>query len=145
MSTRAYSEINLHFTWHVKESLPIINEAIEPRLQRYIRSYALQAKGLIFHEIGGTETHVHIAVTIPPTLLISEWIGKVKGSSSHYVNHELVNRKLLEWQVGYGVVSFGTKDLEWVINYIRNQKEHHRKGTTVERLERITHDDDDDG
>ena len=136
MSTRAYSEINLHFVWHVKSSLPIITEQIEPRLFRYVRSYALQSKGLIFHEIGGTETHVHIAVTISPTLLISEWIGKIKGASSHYVNHELANRKLLDWQTGYGVVSFGTRDLEWVVRYIRNQKEHHRKGTTVERLER---------
>lgn len=142
MSLRAYSEINLHFVWHVKSSLPIVTAEIEPRLQRYIRSYALQSKGLIFQEIGGTETHVHIAVTVPPTLLISEWIGKVKGSSSHYVNHELVNRKVLDWQTGYGVVSFGTKDLEWVIRYIRNQKEHHKKGTTIERLEKITHDED---
>ena len=141
MSTRAYSEINLHFVWHVKGSVPTISETIEPRLYRHIRSYALQAKDLIFHEIGGTENHVHIAVTIPPTLLISDWIGKLKGASSHYVNHELANRKLLEWQVGYGVISFGTKDLEWVLNYIRNQKEHHRKGTTVKRLERITHDE----
>jgi len=108
MSTRAYSEINLHFTWHVKGSLPIISPEIEPRLYRYVKSYALQSKGVIFHEIGGTETHVHIAVTIPPTLLISDWIGKIKGASSHYVNHELVNRKVLDWQTGYGVVSFGT-------------------------------------
>ena len=114
MSTRAYSEINLHFVWHVNGNRPIISEAIEPRLHRYIRSYALQAKGLIFQEIGGTETHIHIAVTIPPTLLISEWIGKLKGASSHYVSHELANRKLLDWQTGYGVVSFGSKDLEWV-------------------------------
>src|SRR5260370_39543666 len=142
MSNRAYSEINLHFTWHVKESLPIISPEIEPRLYREITSYALKSKGLIFHEVGGTETHIHIAVTIPPTLVISEWIGRLKGASSHYVNHELVNRKLLEWQAGYGVVSFGTKDLEWVVNYVRNQKEHHRNGTTVERLERIASEED---
>ena len=89
-------------------------------------------------KMGGTETHVHIAVTIPPTLLISDWIGKLKGASSHHVNHRLANRKLLDWQTGYGVVSFGTKDLEWVVNYIRNQKEHHRRRTTIGRLERIT-------
>ena len=53
MSTRAYSEINLHFTWHVKASLPIITAEIEPRLYKYILSYSLQTKGLIFHEIGG--------------------------------------------------------------------------------------------
>ncbi len=128
----------------MKASLPIITAEIEPRLHRYILNYALQSKGLIFHEIGGTETHVHIAVTIPPTLLISDWIGKVKGASSHYVNHELVNRKVLDWQTGYGVVSFGTKDLEWVVKYIQNQKEHHTKGTTVERLEKITHDQEDE-
>jgi len=144
MSRRAYSEINLHFVWHVKASVPIISVEIEPRLYKYIRSYALKSPGLIVHEIGGTETHVHIAVTIPPTLLISDWIGKLKGASSHYVNHELANRKVLDWQTGYGVVSFGTKDLEWVVNYIRNQKEHHKTGTAVARLERTMHDEEDD-
>ena len=142
MSTRAYSEINLHFVWHVKESLPIITTEIEPRLYKYIRNYALQSNGLIFHEIGGTETHVHLAVTIPPALLISEWLGKLKGASSYYVNHQLANRKLLDWQTGYGVVSFGTKDLEWVVNYIRNQKQHHRQSTSVQRLERMAYDEE---
>ena len=69
MSKRSYSEINLHFVWHVKSSVPIISPEIEANLYRYIKSYALQSQGLIFHEIGGTETHIHIAVTIPPTLL----------------------------------------------------------------------------
>jgi putative transposase len=142
MSRRAYSEINLHFVWHVKSSLPVITSEIEPGLYRFIRNYALKTPGLIFREVGGIETHVHIAVTIPPTLVISEWIGQVKGASSHYINHRVVNRKVLDWQTGYGVVSFGTKDLQWVVNYIRNQKEHHKKGTTIGRMEKITHDED---
>ena len=41
------------------------------------------------------------------------------------------------WQTGNGVVSFGTKELEWVVNYVCNQKEHPKKGTTVELFERI--------
>ena len=41
------------------------------------------------------------------------------------------------WQTGYTVVSFGTKDLEWVVDY-------NRKGTAIERLEKITHDEDDE-
>jgi putative transposase len=140
MSRHIYSEINLHITWHVKSSLPIISAEIEPRLHRYIRSYALQAKAVVFHEIGGPETHVHVVVSIPPTLVIADRIGKLKGASSHYVNTELVKRKVLEWQTGYGVVSFGTKDLKWVIEYVRNQKEHRAKGTTVARLEKIDSD-----
>jgi len=90
------------------------------------------------HEIGGIETHVHLAVTIPPTLLISECIGQLKGGSSHDVNEEAGKRqKVLQWQAGYGVVSFGTKDLEWVKAYIQSQREHHAKQTTHDRLERI--------
>ena len=94
MSRRVYSEINLHFVWHVKSSLPIITPEIEPGLYRFIRNYALKTPGLIFHEVGGIETHVHFAVTIPPTLVISEWIGQVKGASSHYISHQVVNRSV---------------------------------------------------
>jgi hypothetical protein len=50
--------------------------------------------------------------------------------------------KILQWQSGYGVVSFGTRRLDWVVEYIRNQREHHAKGTVHERLERITQDGD---
>jgi putative transposase len=90
---------------------------------------------------GGIETHVHVVVSIPPTLVVADWIGRLKGASSHYVNHRLANRKLLEWQTGYGVVSFGTKDLHWVIKYVRNQKLHHANGTTALRLE-MTNDEE---
>jgi len=98
MRRRVYSEINLHFTWHVKDSQPLITEALENRVHHYIVNYALQAKGVVIHQIGGTETHVHLVVTVPPTVLISDWIGKIKGASSHYVNQELLNRKLFDWQ-----------------------------------------------
>jgi len=50
--------------------------------------------------------------------------------------------KLLDWQTGYGAVSFGTKDMDWVVNYIRNQKEHHMKVTTVEKLEKKYDEED---
>ena len=60
----------------------------------------------------------------------------LKGSSSYCINHE-VQPKGLEWQRGYGIVTFGTKDLQWVIDYVNNQKDHHRNGTVRERLERI--------
>lgn len=47
-----------------------------------------------------------------------------------------------EWQTGYGVVSFGAKDLPWVAAYIQNQREHHARGNAHGRLERITRYDD---
>ena len=61
----------------------------------------------------------------------------------NYVNQKLGGgRKLLQWQTGYGVVSFGTKDLDWVRAYVRNQREHRARGSIHERLERITPPDE---
>ena len=142
MSRNIYSEINLHFTWHTKSNASVLVEIIEDRLYQYIKHRVLETKGALFHEIGGTDDHVHLVVSLPATVLISDWIGKLKGASSYYINHEIVNRKTLEWQDGYGVLSFGTKDLEWVIKYVRNQREHHKQGKIFKRMERITVDDD---
>jgi putative transposase len=86
---------------------------------------------------------VHIAVTIPPTLMISTWIGQLKGGSSHAVNQQVgLRQKALHWQIGYGVVSSATGDLDWATSYVRNQKEHHVRRGVHQRLKRLTHDDD---
>jgi len=137
MSLRAYSEINLHFTWHVKDNNPVIRDEVEIQLHRFLRNKAVKSSGVRVQGIGGTDDHVHVVVTVPPTLQPSEFVGELKGASSHYINHEIANRKLLQWQSGYGVVSFGSKDLEWVLGYVRNQRRHHSANGTHERLERI--------
>lgn len=143
MARNYYSEINLHIVWHTKESSPLLLPAIEAEAHKYLRGRLIKLPGVFVHEVGGTENHVHLAVTIPPTVTISEMIGQLKGASSHEVNQKLgAGRKVLEWQTGYGVVSFGTQNLPWIKAYILNQRQHHAKGTHEERLERITADDD---
>ncbi|HZN11031.1 MAG TPA: IS200/IS605 family transposase [Blastocatellia bacterium] len=136
MARNVYAEINLHFIWHTKLNAPVLTEVIENRFHHYLKHRVLETEGARFHEIGGAEDHVHLAVSVPPTLQISEWVGRLKGASAHYINHEIANRKLLEWQDGYGVVSFGTRDLPWVVSYIQHQREHHARGTTHVRLEK---------
>jgi putative transposase len=137
MSRNYHSEINLHLNWHTKESAPLLRADVEILAHRCLRDKIMETKGVFVHEIGGTDTHVHVCVTLPPTILISEFVGQLKGASSHEVNRRLgLRSKVLQWQAGYGVVSLGTKDIPWVKQYIRNQREHHAKGTAQERLER---------
>jgi putative transposase len=143
MADNYYSEINLHLVWHTKLSRPLLTRDVEPMAWAALREKILTHGDIFIHEIGGTETHVHLAVSIEPTVTISEMVGAIKGYSSHEVNRRSgLGRKVLEWQTGYGVVSFGTKDLPWVVAYIRNQKEHHAVGRAQDRLERITKFDD---
>lgn len=134
MARRSYSEINLHITWHTKDNLPQIDASIEAALYRFLRNKIVNTEGAFFHAIGGIETHVHIGTSVRPTVDIDKWIGQLKGASSHEFG------KALQWQQGYGVVSFGTRDLPWVVAYIENQKERHKRGDISERLERIDGD-----
>jgi len=132
MSVRAYAEINFHITWHTKNSFPFITEKLEPDLYGFIKDRIIKMPNVHFHAIGGMPDHMHLGVSFQPPFEIDRWVGEMKGASSHKFG------KHLQWQNGYGIVSFGTKDLEWVCRYIRDQKEHHRRGTIHERLERIT-------
>jgi putative transposase len=98
----------------------------------------VNTQGAYVHEVGGTETHMHVCVTVPPTIMVSELIGQLKGGSAYEVNEKIgLRSKRLQWQTGYGVVSFGEKALPWVKAYVRDQQKHHASGTIHERLERI--------
>lgn len=89
MSRRVYSEINLHLTWHTKHSVPMIAESIEPSLHGFLRDKVFETAGTLFHAVGGTANHVHLAVSIRPTIDLDDWIGKLKGASSHHVGKAL--------------------------------------------------------
>lgn len=143
MANHYYSELNLHLTWHTKLSRPLLNPVVEATTFASLREKAASLGDVYLHEIGGTETHVHLALSLEPTVLISDLVGALKGYSSHEVNRRIgIGRNVLEWQTGYGIVSFGTRDLPWVVEYVKNQKEHHAAGKVFERLERMTRRDD---
>jgi putative transposase len=145
MSRNYYCEIHLHLAWHTKLSAPLLTPDVESVVYRHVRQLLVAERGVYLQEIGGIETHVHLAVTIQPHVPISDLVGRLKGSSAYAANQELAKgQKILEWQTGYGVLSFGTKDLEWVTAYIRNQRTHHQQGTVHERLERTTAREDAD-
>ncbi len=76
MARNYYSEINVHITWHTKESSPLLVSNVEAITHHYLRGRCINTPGVFIHELGGIETHVHLCLTVPPTLLISDFIGQ---------------------------------------------------------------------
>ncbi len=141
MSTHVYHEVFLHLNWHTKESDPMLTPDVEEMAYALIRRKCNAMPGVHLHQIGGTETHVHLAVEIESHITISDLVQELKGASSHEINERL-GRKALLWQRGYGVVSFGQAQLPWVLQYIAHQREHHAAGRVQDRLERCEPLDD---
>lgn len=80
-------------------SLPMITPKIEERLYHYLTHKGIEIPGAYLHAIGGIETHVHLGVSLAPNILVSDLIGKLKGSSSHYINHKVQPKALLKGSV----------------------------------------------
>ncbi len=133
---QVYYKLFYHVIWRTKYNLPIITTAIENVLYPFIENKAKRFDCFI-HGINGTEDHVHAVITIPPADSVSDIIGKLKGSSSYFLNKELQITKDFHWQDGFGVLSFSERDLPSVLEYIRRQKEHHRNNTMNETMERV--------
>jgi putative transposase len=130
-----------HLVWGTKNRQPLIDNKLEARLYPYIVSKA-DSLNCIIHAIDGTENHIHIIVSIPPKLSIAEFVKRIKGSSSHYLNQNFLDPPQFSWQEGYGVFSLGGKQLDNAIAYVQNQKIHHQQNTTIAMLERIDDNDD---
>ena len=129
-----------HLVWATKERQTMIDNEREARLYSYIVSKA-DSLNCIIHAINGTDNHIHVIASIPPRLSIAEFVKRIKGSSSHYLNQNSNAPKFI-WQEGYGVFSLGQKQLDIAIAYVENQKIHHQQNTTLYMLERIDHNND---
>ena len=123
-----------HLVWGTKNRQPLIDNQRETRLYPYIVSKA-NSLNCIVHAINGTENHIHLVVSIPPKIAIAEFVKRIKGSSSHYLNQNFPNPPRFSWQEGYGVFSLGGKQLDTAIAYVENQKTHHQQQTVITALE----------
>ena len=130
-----FHEIFLHINWHCHGDRSLILPEIETSLHELVQTYCRKHSGVFYQGSGGTDTHIHLAVQVTPTVCPRDFIGKVKGFTSHEMNRILRSRGF-QWQRGYGVVSFAKRNLPAVLKYIENQKDHHRCGGTRPTLEK---------
>ncbi len=141
MASHVFHEIYLHLNWHVKDSRPLLTSSLEPAVYEFLGDRCRKTNGVVLHGLGGTPTHLHLAINIEPQVCISDLVGDLKGACAHEINKQFRMKRLV-WQRGFGVVSFGKKQLPWVLRYIANQKEHHACGRIETRLEAVSMDDD---
>lgn len=122
-----------HLVWATHQRYPLITDTCEASLYQYIEKKATSLNCSL-HAINGMADHIHLVVSIPPNLAISEFVKSIKGGSSRYMNQTYTENRFA-WQREYGVFSLGSKQLESAISYVQNQKRHHAESTMLLTLE----------
>jgi putative transposase len=78
------------------------------------------------------DDHVHLVLGIPSALALSKAIQLLKGGSSKWIHQTFPNMRGFEWQDGYAAFTVSKSNLQEVVEYVQNQREHHGKKTFQE-------------
>jgi putative transposase len=133
-----YLCVNLHMVWSTKERRALIHPEWKDRLYGYMGGIA-KARNAKLITANGEPDHVHLYVSMPSTITIAELVNALKTNSSRWIRQTLPNRKLFSWQEGYAAFSVSRSQEQAVIDYIRNQHEHHRAKNFQQELLELLH------
>ena len=114
----------IHVWWHTKDNVPWLDRQIEARLVPYIGG-VVRDGGDALLQGGAAENHIHLLLKIGPRTSLETLIGRIKGASSFWLGKNWTHLQGHVWQHGYGAKSLSESAVPTVIEYIKNQREHH--------------------
>ena len=123
-----YTQLHIHFVFAVKYRKGVIQPAWEERIHKYITGI-VQNNGHKMLAINSASDHLHFFAGLNPKQSISDLMRLVKGDSSEFINLHKLTPTDFQWQSGYGAFSNSHSQINAVVKYILNQKEHHCKKT----------------
>jgi hypothetical protein len=78
------------------------------------------------YRIGGTANHLHLLFDMHPTIALSDFMREIKEHSSKWMAQNQNFPDFEGWAVSFAAFTYNLNDKQTIINYIRNQKEHHK-------------------
>jgi len=72
-----------------------------------------------------------------PSIAPADFMREIKASSSLWMKNSTLFPLFIGWEEGYGSFTCSYKDLSNLIEYIKNQEEHHKKVTFEEEYRKI--------
>lgn len=124
MST--FRQIYYQIVFSTKHRKPALNEQHEEKLYKYIWGIVKNKKCKLY-QINGMPDHIHMFTDLHPSVSLSDFIKDIKVSSNLWIKQSELFPDFEEWQSGYGAFTYSEREKDMIINYIKNQKEHHKK------------------
>ena len=133
-----YTQIHIQFVFAIKHRDGLILSSFKEELYQYIAGIIKYHNHKLL-AINGMPDHIHILIGMRPTQSISDLLQDIKGNSSKWINEKKFLKIKFEWQEGYGAFSYSKSHINAVIDYIKNQEQHHSvKSFREEYLEFLT-------
>ena len=78
------------------------------------------------YRINGVEDHLHIVTHLHPSVALADLVKNIKIASSGFIKDNEIFKHFSGWQDGYGAFTYSIKEKNRLIDYVKNQEEHHK-------------------
>lgn len=123
-----YTQILVQIVFAVGGRESLIKDKFRNQLERYICGIVTNKRSKPL-AIYCNPDHCHVLIGLHPSISVSEMAQVIKASSSKWINENRLVYGKFSWQEGYGAFTYSRMQLDSVVNYILNQKEHHHSNT----------------
>ena len=122
----SFRQILYHIIFRTKNSAKTLPLFDSEELYRYIWGIIKNKKGTLLR-INGMEDHVYIFSGLPPTIALADYVRYIKAYSSHWLKESPKFPAFDGWAEGYAALTYAWRDKDMIVDYIKNQREHHRQ------------------
>lgn len=131
-----YRQIFYQIVFSTKNRKPSIAKEHEQELYKYIHG-VIKNKNCKLYLINGIEDHIHIFSDLHPSICLSDYVKNIKVASSLWMKETGKFPAFESWQEGYGAFTYSVCEKDMIINYIKNQKEHHESESFYDEFKRL--------
>ena len=121
-----YTQLYFHIVLGVDWRRNLIADEWKVDLYKYIAGIIIKKneKPMITN---GVADHIHILLSTKGNCNLSDLIRVIKCNSAKWINDQGFVKGKFKWQLGYGAFSVSQSQVKRVINYIKNQGNHHAR------------------
>lgn len=134
-----FSQIYIQIVLAVRNRECVIHPSWEEKLYKYLTGI-VKNKDQHLLAINGMPDHIHFLIRIRPSCSLSDLMREIKKSTNEFINEGKFIKHKFYWQEGYGAFSYSQYEVDKIINYIKNQKEHHMKKSFKAEYLSLLHD-----
>jgi len=120
-----YTQILYQIVFSTRNRKKTLHEVNRNELYKYIHGI-IENKNCHLYRINGVSDHLHIVTHLHPSISLASLIKDIKLATTIYIKKQSLFLDFDGWQDGYGAFTYSYGAKNNLIEYVKNQEEHHR-------------------
>jgi putative transposase len=132
----SYRQILYHVILRSKEGKKTLSQMHIKELYAYILGI-IKNNNCLLYRINGIEDHIHFLSDLHPSIALADYVKDIKVASSLWIKQSSKFPHFTGWADGYAALTYAWRDKDMIVNYIKNQQEHHKEESFSEEYRRL--------